>query len=947
MILNVIDYIEKASHLIDKYSNISAYSSPNVTVSTLTTLYSKWVAGQINIDQFPVSSNFDTFKQSVTQTNVIGNTASMETPLSLLESFIGLPTTSIVVKTAPDIREVKMSMVLTKRVTLDPPLGALIHSNPLQLTIFDTSVCLSTGCSFTVLLQTIDNQTYFNGQSTAGVIYRHCNVGDNTTSINRCANGYAVMTSCDGLSKYDIKTQCPYRVTQPGCGRLSTVTSTATNDICTMISYSGSITYCNCTIPTSRYTLAKSMSVQIGTIVVSNIVTPVEIPTISPTSAPTEQGILGAKKNTISTANTIILSVLLSVGICCFCGSFLFFIFKKRRTEPVFKKWTIRADPNHKKFADALQYDEFYPVIPFNTNMIDQSIEPVADLEGVETSLIMKSLSATYPTYNPTPLNLLADINAGIYSEEVRSPEKDRDRGRTSSEDRSNGSDGSAYDDIPSPSCINICEIMNGPMTRPKPYFDVSKISNGSPSSRLGGSPPRSRAQPYLHLSSSSSSRSASITVPSTGFPSPKGSLPSTNFPSPRGSLPSTNYPSPRGALPSPSRSFQRDVTKTFFHPKDTDDILLGNLSSVEDEQTVDLSVLSGLRGSLKPYSGNSSTRQIDTTSIQIEFEKNISYDNDDDSKNDNDNNNNDNNNNDDDNDDDNDDEHDECSDCDSLPVSLGEIYVSALNPLGEQWSDISPAAVSLPTDEVEENEEIDQDSRPVSFGGIYSHALNPLGEEWSGMPSDMISSDTEEEKEDEQQSLVVSLRGIYSHVLGDQWLGGPGPVYIDNVPLRSVDSTLKDLWTNVVASLQSSSETLPVVDDIRNFSVNGRDDVISRPITDSSTNFSDARDDLDMEEIWHDRSSPPPMNFEIEIETETETEIENEEFVDLLPCETPIESEISEVRIIENNLTLEEVDLDIDADMDMDFEVEVEVEVGIREVEVAGDRKPADSITK
>ena len=49
------------------------------------------------------------------------------------------------------------------------------------------------------------------------------------------------------------------------------------------------------------------------------------------------------------------------------------------------------------------------------------------------------------------------------------------------------------------------------------------------------------------------------------------------------------------------------------------------------------------------------------------------------------------------------------------------------------------------------------------------------------------------------------------------------------------------------------------------------------------------------------------------------------------------------EVRIIENNLTLEEVDMDIDADMDMDFEVEV----GIREVEVAGDRKPADSITK
>ena len=165
--------------------------------------------------------------------------------------------------------------------------------------------------------------------------------------------------------------------------------------------------------------------------------------------------------------------------------------------------------------------------------------------------------------------------------------------------------------------------------------------------------------------------------------------------------------------------------------------------------------------------------------------------------------------------------------------------------------------------------------------------------------------------------------------------------MYIDNVPLRSVDSTLKDLWTNVVASLQSSSETLPVVDDIRNFSVNGRDDVISRPITDNSTNFSDARDDLEMEEIWHDGSSSPPMNFEIE------TEVEIDEFVDLLPCEGPIESEISEVRIIENNLTLEEVDMDIDADMDMDFEVEVEVEVGIREVEVAGDRKPADSITK
>ena len=888
MILNVIDNIEKANNLINNQLNMTMNSSPNVTVSTLTTLYSKWVAVQINIDQFPVSSNHDTFKQSVTSTNVIGNTASMETPLTLLESYIGLPTTSIVVQTAPDIREVKMSLVLTKRVTLDPPLGSLIHSNPLQLTIFDTSVCLSTGCSFTVLLHTIDNQTYFNGQSTAGVIYRHCNVGDNTTSVNLCANGYAVMTSCDGLSKYDIKTLCPYRVSQPGCGRLSTVTSTAINDICTMISYSGSITYCNCTIPTSRYTLAKSTSVQIGTIVVSSIVTPMEMPTISPTSAPTNEKVLTARKNSITTANTIILSVLLSVGICCFCGSILFLICRKRRTQPILKKWTTRADPRKAKFSNGVKYDEFYPVIPLNANMEDQPMEPIADVE--ERSLFMKSLSATYP------LPPLPGINAGIYSEEARSPE--REGGMASSEeDRSIGSERSAFDEIPSPSCINICEIMNGPMTRPKPYFDIGKISNGSPSSRLGGSPPRSRAQPFINIPSSSSS-------------------PRSNFGS---TAPSTRFPSPRGPLHSPSRYLQRDVTKTNFNPLDTEDILLGNLSVAEDEQTVDLSVLSGLRGSLRPYSrANSSTGQTDINFGQIEFEKNISFDNDNDS------------------DGDNDYDNDGGSDGESLPVSLGEIYVSALNPLGEEWSGTSPAVMSLPTEEEEENE---QQSRPVSFGGIYTNALNPLGEQWLGMPPDMSSYATEEEILNQKETDVAPLGTNDLNSLGDQWLGGPGPVYIDNVPLRSADASAKDIWVHDVASSQSSSETLTVLDNLENVSGSVSDHSATRLLfADSLANYSETRDDLDIEEeeeeVWQEVSSPPRLGFEIE------------GFLDLPLCEGLHDTDVS--------LKLEDItdiDIDIDVDIDMvgdeDSDAYDEVEVEIDTIEVTDGLRPPDTVSK
>ena len=900
-ILNVIDNIEKASNLINNQLNMTINSSPNVTVSTLTRLYSKWVAGQINIDQFPVLSNHDTFKQSVTSTKVIGNTASMETPLSLLESYVGLPATSIVVQTAPNIREVKMSLVLTKRVTLDPPLGSLIHSNPLQLTIFDTSVCLSTGCSFTVLLHTIDNQTYFNGQSTAGVIYRHCNVGDNTTSINLCANGYAVMTSCDGLSKYDIKTLCPYRVSQPGCGRLSSLTSTAINDICTMISYSGSITYCNCTIPASRYTLAKSTSVQIGTIVVSSIVTPMKEPTISPTSAPTNEKVLTTRKNSITTANTIILSVLLSVGICCFCGSILFFICRKRREKPIFKKWTTRADPRQAKFSNGVKYDEFYPVIPLNANVEDQSMEPIADVDKEERSLIMKSFSATYP------LPPLPGINAGIYSEEARSPE--REGGVASSEeDRSIGSDRSAFDEIPSPSCINICEIMNGPMTRPKPYFDIGKISNGSPSSRLGGSPPRSRAQPFINIPSSSSS-------------------PRSNFGS---TAPSTRFPSPRGPLISPSRYLQRDVTKTNFNPLDTEDIFLGNLSVVEDEQTVDLSVLSGLRGSLKPYSRvNSSTRQTDIDFGQIEFEKNISFDNDNDSEGDNDNDN------------DNDNDGDGSSDGESLPVSLGEIYVSALNPFGEEWSGTSPAVMSLPTEEEEENE---QQSRPISLGGIYMNALNPLGEQWLGMPPDISSYPTEEDRINEMETDLVSSGTNDLNSLGDQWLGGPGPVYIDNAPLRFVDSSMKNIWESNVASSQSSSETLTILDNLENVSGSASDHGATRLLLADSlaSDYHDMEEEVD--EVWQEVSSPPRLGFEIE------------GFLDLPLCEGLHDSEISMVGYIDTDVSLQieditDIDIDIDVDIDMvgdeDLDAYDEVEVEVDTIEVTDGLRPADTISK
>ena len=184
---------------------------------------------------------------------------------------------------------------------------------------------------------------------------------------------------------------------------------------------------------------------------------------------------------------------------------------------------------------------------------------------------------------------------------------------------------------------------------------------------------------------------------------------------------------------------------------------------------------------------------------------------------------------------------------------------------------------------------------------------------------------------------------------LGDQWLGGPGPVYIDNVPLRSADASAKDIWVHDVASSQSSSETLTVLDNLENVSGSVSDHSATRLLfADSLANYSETRDDLDIEEeeeeVWQEVSSPPRLGFEIE------------GFLDLPLCEGLHDSEIPMVSYVDTDVSLKieditDIDIDMDVDIDMvgdeDSDAYDEVEVEIDTIEVTDGLRPPDTVSK
>ena len=665
--------------------------------------------------------------------------------MSLLELYNGILSTSLIFNVAANYRDVPMSLVLTKRSTLNLPLAAKVHSNPLQLTIFNTATCLSTGCSFTIVLQTIDNQTYYNGQSTAGSIIRNCMKGDSSTLINLCENGYAVQTSCNGVSTYDITTQCPYRLTQPGCGRLSTDASTTVNDICQMISYSGPITYCNCTISTSRYNTPGILSLHIGTIVVSSIVVPQQTPSNIPTSLPTAISVdTSSNGSHLSTSNTIIVGVMFSFITLCCCLSLLFYCIrnKKKKNGPIFRKWSLNPGTTSSKLSDNSEYYEEYPAVPIIDDMEDQSTEPADNEEKDDThSLSPFKLSTpssptrsvtddincplmSSPWSSPTRSVTLADIyispmaevQTNTAKEAMTSPKREgamtsskREGAMTSSkvegvmtsskrkeptryhgrEDENSGIKSFKESPSPPPRYFNEYEILD-----PPPFFDTHEIKEDKLSGDEENSSSSPNEEPLIDLSTLSGLR---------------------------------------GSMNLFSKSYPIAVDGIILDFNNNDSIYKGNSSSVMDSN-FDLSILSGLRGSFGPHikhnmmkSHGSNGEDEDTEEKKGEEEegegeieeytigdgnKLINYDSRNDSQLD-------------------------------RPISLAGIYLRALNPFGEHWSGTATTSIISHIDKEEDEGQLVPDgerSRPISLAGLYLHALNPLGNEWYGGPASRVT---------------------------------------------------------------------------------------------------------------------------------------------------------------------------------------------------------------
>lgn len=298
-LLFVIKFYQ-VSVVLSALNSLAAVATPPIAMISLLQQYSKLVMTQMSQGQFDEVSNFDTYKIISSVKSVVHSAVTISTPLTASEIFAGTKSNSFILATALGISNVKVGLILTRIATLTNKLGALVHSNPIIITLPDLSVCASAGCGFSLLTQTVDNTTYVNGSAIRQSFVSECKIGSLPIRIYSCANGLNVTASCDGKSVRNVTIKCPYIVTKPACGRLLSSSSSIVNDICSVSSYTNTETTCACIVPTAtflsssrrleegqiRRELAISGMLEIGTITVKSIITSQAIrasPSLSPT----------------------------------------------------------------------------------------------------------------------------------------------------------------------------------------------------------------------------------------------------------------------------------------------------------------------------------------------------------------------------------------------------------------------------------------------------------------------------------------------------------------------------------------------------------------------------------------------------------------------------------------------------------------------------------------
>jgi hypothetical protein len=354
--------------------SIQASGISSMTFANLLNSYSTYVLSQMEAQQFDENYSFDSFKISSGVKAVSNSAIIVSTPLTDSETFAGVKSDTFSLETMAGVSNVRVSLLINKWLSLSTELAAAVHSNPITLILPDVSVCATTGCVLSMVLQSVVNVTYINGSSNAPSFVTTCGL-TNRTSTTRysCPSGLNVTTFCDGLSPgQNITTRCPYLVTTPNCGRVLSSGSSTANDICTLVSYTSTQTTCQCQVPIalligstrrrrldnyysgrqydsySGRQLLTSGDIQMGTITaVETVINSLDpaAPTLFPTPEPTRQKLNNLRDDGFSTRNTIILAVVLSIFGCgLIAGGFAYYAHGKRiKTLPIFSMSRVRA----------------------------------------------------------------------------------------------------------------------------------------------------------------------------------------------------------------------------------------------------------------------------------------------------------------------------------------------------------------------------------------------------------------------------------------------------------------------------------------------------------------------------------------------------------------------------------------------------------------------------
>ena len=321
----------------------------------------------------------------------------------------------IALQIASGVANVKLGMVVMRSLSVGSSIASQIHSDPLVMILPDLSVCADSGCGFNVTMQTVDNTTYIDGASTVKSFTTMCN-GTAYHRTYQCANGLTVTNICRGKPG-PVTSTCPYLLTKPTCGILSS--SMVTNNVCTMVSYTNTETTCQCAVPNTDFSARRLQSVTSrrlagnaapvgGTLVLATIT---NSQTISPpTSSPTAAPIVVASNGRYLSKTYVIVTVLVTVfgmlgfllGVFCYCNS-------TKRT-PWFDVWTTRRSRSSRSGVDSDNFNGLdedleleVPVIPSSgpSNKYNATTDAVRErvVKPDDRMMVRPSVIMDYPMF--------------------------------------------------------------------------------------------------------------------------------------------------------------------------------------------------------------------------------------------------------------------------------------------------------------------------------------------------------------------------------------------------------------------------------------------------------------------------------------------------------------------------------------------------------------------